>query len=128
MKTLALPFVVLSCLLPFSAQAQAQEKKQFCREAKAEADFYQCLRKLDASQLAEIAGLEKQLKTRENDRAFSQTMDREARTWKAWRDARCEVTTFESRTGSGYGSIRTYCAVEMNEARLAELKERVDSP
>ncbi len=127
MKPLHLALGVVLCAT-FAPDASGADDKRFCGEAKMERDFLDCLKKLDASQLREIADLDKKIRKMGDGPGFAKLADQSSRVWKAFRNAECDVKTFESRTGSGYSSILTYCLVEMNAARLVVLQERADSP
>ena len=99
-----------------------------CAHVSGEQPFGDCVRKLDARDLAAMRALGAKIKQQGEGAAFAKVYDAADRAWLAYRDRECEAKTFESRTGSGFGSIFAACLVEMNERRLVELKERADSP
>jgi uncharacterized protein YecT (DUF1311 family) len=48
--------------------------------------------------------------------------------WVAWRDATCQVDTYESKGRPGFSVYWDQCRIRMNKARSVELQRLIDDP
>lgn len=48
--------------------------------------------------------------------------------WVAWRDANCQVDTYESKGRPGFSVYWDQCRIRMNKARSVELQRLIDDP
>jgi uncharacterized protein YecT (DUF1311 family) len=113
-------------LLPVTAALAGDLTK--CSRVDGEATMEKCLRALDAADLASIQRWGSKIKEMSDEAKFRATFDAAAQAWLAFRNIECKAKTFESQGGSGYDTIFVSCLVEMNEARIADLKSRVENP
>jgi uncharacterized protein YecT (DUF1311 family) len=55
-------------------------------------------------------------------------LEKAQRAWTQLRDATCDFETYESMTGTGFGTLHTACLMEETQKRVDYLQRFVDSP
>jgi uncharacterized protein YecT (DUF1311 family) len=100
-----------------------------CLSARDETELLACRTKVTAVQTREINAANAILLKRASDEPRLVAALRVShQAWLRYRDAECRVETWESSTGSAAPAHLLYCQEKRNRARLAELRERVQSP
>ncbi|RON47814.1 lysozyme inhibitor LprI family protein [Pseudomonas frederiksbergensis] len=126
-----------SLLVPalFFALCTTTQASNICPAATYEGEMYDCLQQqLEASDQALNAAY-KTLIARYKDNGISgkpptqdQMLKKAQLAWIALRDASCDFETYESREGSGFGTIHTFCLLEQTQKRVEYLNGLVGAP
>lgn len=115
----------------------ATQRYPSCKAAKTETELYDCLNIELKKSDAELNEAYQNLSSRyqetsapANSKGLTQGgyLKEAQRGWIKLRDASCDFETYESRTGSGFGTIYTVCLLEQTQKRVEYLNGFIQHP
>ncbi|WP_330110174.1 lysozyme inhibitor LprI family protein [Methylophaga thalassica] len=119
-----------------SSIAHAESETHPCQSASDEKSMYDCLQQELKQAETKLSDVYDRLETRYKEDA-SELMDNPSQAdylakaqdaWHQYRQTSCDFETYESRTGTGFGSIYTACLLEKTQQRTNYLQWFVDNP
>ncbi|CAK9888702.1 MULTISPECIES: lysozyme inhibitor LprI family protein [Pseudomonas] len=112
------------------ALATPVQASSLCPGANTEVQMLECMQRSLKKSDRQLNQLYQELVTRFKDEGASPgrptqdvALKKAQRTWIAFRDASCELETYESVGGSGYATIHTHCLLKQTQARVQYLKQ-----
>lgn len=129
---------LLAYLLALASIADASaEDKNFCASSRTEIEMLECLESKLKEADTELNSAYKLLTKRYKENGAPpisnvNTQDvylkKSQLAWIKQRDTTCDFETYESITGSGFGSIYTECLLKQTQSRVDYLKWHIGNP